>query len=62
MDEEEIDLDEHWSYTISGNWRALRYCEDLLRFCSREKTDVERKKVNANEINFLELLSYNLII
>ncbi len=49
-DEEEIDLDEHWSYTISGNWRALRYCEDLLLFCLREKTDVERKMVKANEL------------
>ncbi len=56
-DEEEIDLDEHWSYTITGNWRAINYCEDITRFCLREKTDEERKKVDANEINFIELLT-----
>jgi len=57
MCEEEIDLDEHWSYTIAGNWRALRFCEDLLRFCSRAKTDDERKKVRDNEIELTELMS-----
>jgi len=56
MCEEEIDLDEHWSYTISGNWRALRFCEDLLRFCSRVKTDDERKKVRDNEIELTDFL------
>jgi len=38
MCEEEIDLDEHWSYTIMGNWRANRYLQDLLFICWESKT------------------------
>ncbi len=45
MCEEEVDLDEHWSYTIMGNWRALQYCEELTRICIRSRTPEEKKFV-----------------
>ncbi len=57
MCEEEIDLDEHWSYTISGNWKAIHYCGDLFEFCLRAKTNVEREKLKNNEIDIIQIMS-----
>lgn len=45
MCEEEIDLDEHWSYTIMGNWRANHYFEDLFFICLKYETDKEKSQV-----------------
>lgn len=56
--EEEIDLDEHWSYTIMGNWRAKHYREDLLFICFDSKTPEERKQVRRGSefIDFMRIL------
>ena len=45
MYEEEIDVDEHWSYTIMGNWRSKHYRVDLLCICWESETDEEKKQV-----------------
>jgi len=48
MEEEIIDRSEHWSYTITGNWRALDYYEDLFYFCSRSNTSEEDNLIKEN--------------
>jgi hypothetical protein len=53
MYEEEIDFDEHWSYTIMGNWRADHYFEDLFFICLESETDEEKKQVRP-ENEFLD--------
>jgi len=56
MEEEEIDLDEHWSYTIMGNWRALDYFSELFSFCTRTKTSEERKKIRGDHVKIRDLM------
>ena len=46
MCEEQIDLNEHWSYTIMGSWIANRYHQVLFYICWESKTGEE-------EIHFL---------
>lgn len=44
MNEEEIDYEEHWSYTIMGNWRALKYDYDFFMLCNESLTMEESNK------------------
>lgn len=56
MDEQEIDIQEHWSYTIMGNWLALDYFAELFRICSRAMTTEERNRLNNGRIKIRELM------
>lgn len=49
MFEEIVDVGEHWSYTIMGNWMAGRYYEALLRICFSKITSEDRSKADASE-------------
>ncbi len=60
MCEEDIDLDEHWSYTIKGNLRALYYHEDLLKICLDAMTDKEEKEFWNNNFTLQDALKIRL--
>ena len=67
MCEEEIDLDEHWSYTIMGNWRARHYYQDLFFICLDSETHEEKSQLLADSkfIDFMKVLivrSYDELI
>ncbi|TFG24095.1 MAG: hypothetical protein EU529_05215 [Promethearchaeota archaeon] len=49
MNRENIDMNEHWSYAINGNWRANYYYEDLFYICSSSCTAGEREIINRND-------------
>lgn len=52
----ETDLNEHWCYTVMGNWRAKHYLEDMVFICGDFKTDEERKKARPQGREFIEYL------
>lgn len=45
MYEDEVDIDEQWSYSITGSWRAKYYRVDLFCICWEAKTADEGKRV-----------------
>ena len=60
MCEEDFDLDEHWSYAIKGNLRALYYYEDLEKICFSEMTDDERKEYESYDFTLQDALKIRL--
>ncbi len=60
MCEEDIKIDEHWSYTIKGNLRALYYYEDLERICLSAMTDDEEKEFDNVDITLQDALKIRL--
>ena len=58
--EEDVDLDEHWSYTIKGSLRALYYYEDLEKICLVSMTDKEEKEFWDNNITLQDALKIRL--
>ncbi len=43
--EEEIDIDEQWSYSIMGSWRAKHFRVDLFSICWEAETTEEEKQI-----------------
>lgn len=60
MCEEDIEIDEHWSYTIKGNLRALYYYEDLERICLSVMTEGEKKEFDSVDITLQDALKIRL--
>ena len=60
MCEEDIDLDEYWSYTITGNWRALRYCGGFNKLCFKAMTDSEEDEFRNIDITLQDALKIRL--
>ena len=60
MCEEGIDLDEHWAYTITGSWRALQYCEDIIKLCFKAMTDSEKNEYRNVDITLQDALKIRL--
>lgn len=56
MCEEEIDLNEHWSYTIMGNWRAKHFYQDFFFICWELKTVEEKGQLpeDMSDSEFIE--------
>ena len=54
MFEEVVDVDEHWSYTVMGNWRAGRYYESLFRICLTKITTEDRIKATEMKRSVIE--------
>lgn len=54
MNVKKIGKNEHWSYTIMGNWIALDYYDDFFYFCSSAKTNEETQRIRNQELRIKE--------
>jgi len=60
MSEEDIDLNEHWSYTIKGSLRAIYFYEDFEKICLDAMNDKEEQEFWRNNISLQDALKIRL--